>query len=79
MQGSTLFERLAAREGSASKMRSSPVGGFFETRRLPVKTSSRRNSKFVSEVLLCFGEIELIDQEKLVPTAVPELADQKRV
>ena len=30
-------ERLAAAQGSASKMRSSPASGFFETRRLPVK------------------------------------------
>ena len=38
------------------------------------KASGRLSSKFVSEVLLCFGEIELMDQEKLVPTAMLELA-----
>ena len=39
----------------------------------------RLSSEFISEVLLCFGEIKLMDQEKLVPTALPKLADQKRV
>src|ERR1700730_14900321 len=35
--------------------------------------------KFVSEILLCFSEIELIDQEKLVPTALLEFSNQKGV
>jgi hypothetical protein len=35
--------------------------------------------KFVGEVLLCFSEIELVDQEKLVSTALLEFSDQKRI
>ena len=36
-------------------------------------------SKFVGEVLLCFSEIELVDQEKFAAAALFKLADQKRV
>ena len=35
--------------------------------------------KFVCEILLCFSEIELVDQEELVPTALLEFSNQKGV
>src|SRR6266478_7827427 len=44
-----------------------------------VKSAGRLRSKFVSEILLCFSEIELVDQEKLVPTALLEFSNQKGV
>jgi hypothetical protein len=43
------------------------------------KSAGRLSSKFVSEVLLCFSEIELVDQEEFASVALLELADQKRV
>jgi len=43
------------------------------------KSAGRLRSKFVSEVLLCFSEIELVNQEEFVSVALLELADQKRV
>jgi hypothetical protein len=45
----------------------------------PDKSAGRLSSKFVSEVLLCFSEIELVDQEEFASVALLELADQKRV
>jgi hypothetical protein len=42
-------------------------------------SAGRLRSKFVSEVLLCFSEIELVNQEEFVSVALLELADQKRV
>ena len=35
--------------------------------------------KFVSEVLLCFSEIKLVDHEKFATASLFNLADQKRV
>ena len=35
--------------------------------------------KFVSEIPLCFSEIELVDQEKLVPTVLLEFSNQKGI
>jgi hypothetical protein len=43
------------------------------------KSSIRLSSKFVSEVLLSLSQIELVDHVKLAPSALLELADQKRV
>jgi hypothetical protein len=43
------------------------------------KSSIGLSSKFVSEVLLCFGEIELVYQVIFASAALLELADQKRV
>jgi len=43
------------------------------------KRSIRLSSKFVSEVLLCLSEIELVDHVKFASLALFELADQKRV
>jgi hypothetical protein len=43
------------------------------------KCSIGPSSKFVSEVVLCFGEIELVDQVIFACAALLELADQKRV
>jgi len=43
------------------------------------KSAGRLSSKFVSEVLLCFSEIELVDQKEFASVALLELADQKRV
>ena len=46
---------------------------------LCISSAGRLRSKFVSEVLLCFSEIELVNQEEFVSVALLELADQKRV
>ena len=43
------------------------------------KRSIRLSSKFVSEVLLCLSEIELVDHVKFASSALFELADQKWV
>jgi N-6 DNA Methylase len=43
------------------------------------KSSLGLSRKFVSEVLLCFGEIELVDQVIFSCAALLEFADQKRV
>ena len=39
----------------------------------------RHSGEFVSEVLLCFSEIELVDHEELALVTLLEFADQKRV
>ena len=43
------------------------------------KRSILLSSKFVSEVLLCLGKIELVDQVKFASSTLFELANQKRV
>ena len=43
------------------------------------KSLTQLNSKFVSEVLLCFSKIKLVDQVVFACAALLELADQKRV
>jgi hypothetical protein len=43
------------------------------------KSSVRLSSKFVSQVLLCLSEIELVDEIIFASSALLELADQKRV
>jgi hypothetical protein len=37
------------------------------------------SSEFVGEVLLCFGEIKLVNEEEFPAAASFDLADQKRV
>jgi hypothetical protein len=43
------------------------------------ESSIRLSSKFVSEILLCLSEIELVDHVKLAPSALFEFADQNWV
>jgi hypothetical protein len=72
-QKATLVHRLT---GEVKKARM-PVSHLrcWNSGKSPVRISS----KFVSEVLLRFSEIELVDQEKFAAAALLKLADQKRV
>ena len=55
-------------------------GNRIRSRRLgDGQKRGRLRSKFVSEVLLCFSEIELVNQEEFASVALLEFADQKRV
>jgi hypothetical protein len=47
--------------------------------RIRAKVPVRLSSKFVSEVLLCLSEIELVDEIIFASPALLKLADQQRV
>jgi hypothetical protein len=59
----------------AYKKKKSRSGHLDVFRCQPGESSIGLSSKFVSEVLLCFGEIELVDQVIFASAALLELAD----